>query len=77
MKDPTAELRFVPAVAEAEPDEAEADGPEHDPFYYGWRPSREQSADGEEHQRWIPLTYQDRSTPKRVTSSPRTRSTAR
>ncbi len=30
-----------------------------DPFYYGWRPSREKTADGEEKLRWIPLTYED------------------
>lgn len=30
-----------------------------DPFYYGWRPSREKTADGEERLRWIPLTYDD------------------
>ncbi len=32
---------------------------DHDPFYYGWRPSREKTADGEDKLRWIPLTYED------------------
>jgi Uma2 family endonuclease len=67
MKHPAYKLRPTVhslAVVEADPlpeaeVESELDGPEHDPFYYGWRPVWEKAADGEERQSWIPLTYQD------------------
>lgn len=74
MNDPAYKLLTPPAIVETEahpevaPAEAEIDGPDpvplaglrqDDPFYYGWRPSREKTADGEEKLRWIPLTYED------------------
>ncbi len=67
MSAPAYRIRSAPANVETEPSpeiepaeaEPELDGPEHDPYYYGWRPSWEKTADGEEKRHWIPLTYQD------------------